>query len=84
MPKKISTIITDKGSQLMAAQKEVSPNWDIIQEKMSNIKWTFAPAAAHHWNGMAESIVKRTKKNSTKYIAKLSQQDDIWRITDFL
>ena len=57
-----TTFITDRGTQLKAARDEVSPNWDLIQGKMVDIKWVFAPTAGHHYNGLAEAFVKRTKR----------------------
>ena len=56
-----STVITDRGSQLKAAEK-LGLDWDIITNKMSDIKWIFSPTAGHHYNGLAEIFVKRTKR----------------------
>ena len=57
-----STIVTDKGSQLQAAQKEVLPDWSMVAEKLPNITWIYSPTSAHHFNGIAEAFVKRTKR----------------------
>ena len=55
-------IITDRGSQLQAAQREVNPDWSIVAERLPDITWIFSPSAGHHYNGIAEAFVKRTKR----------------------
>ena len=57
-----STIIMDRGSQLKATEKEVAPNWDLIKERMSEINFIFAPTEGHHYVGVAEAFVKKTKR----------------------
>ena len=58
-----STFITDRGSQLTASQKEVLPDWEKIEERMSEVQWIFSPTEGHHYNGLAEIMVKKTKRS---------------------
>ena len=68
-----SSIVSDKGSQLIAAGNVVavkdsdSPctkyDWDKIQSANSGTTWTFVPAKAQHRNGLAESTVKVLKRS---------------------
>ena len=62
-------IISDQGSQLMAASKdiaELTANWDWkpVNEwaETSKIKWTVVPAEAHHMNGLSESLIRSVKR----------------------
>ena len=57
------TFITDRGSQLTAAQKEIMPDWSEIEKRISTSKWIFSPTAAHHFNGQAEAFVQKTKRS---------------------
>ncbi len=57
-----STIITDRGSQLTASEKDITPDWEQIEGKMSEVKWIFSPTSGHHYNGLAEIFVKRKKR----------------------
>ena len=67
-----SCFITDKGSQLTAAEKEINPtpNWDDLVVKNNAIKWLFSPTEAHHYNGLAEVMVKRTKRTLETVLSK--------------
>ena len=66
-----STIVSDKGSQLVAAGNIVANqdlpcnkyNWERIISATSSSTWTFVPAKAQHRNGLAESTVKVMKKS---------------------
>ena len=63
---KPSEIISDQGSQLRAASKELTQNWNwsSVSESIASrsIKWTIVPAEGQHQNGLAESMVKCTKR----------------------
>ena len=52
------TIFSDKGSQLMAASKELT-TW----ATENRIQWTFAPAEGQHQNGVSEALVKSIKRS---------------------
>ena len=52
------TIFSDKGSQLMAASKELA-TW----ATENRIQWTFAPAEGQHQNGVSEALVKSIKRS---------------------
>ena len=57
---------SDKGSQLIAAGKEVANfNWDDIARTSSlqGTKWDFAPAGAQWRNGAVEVFVRKFKKS---------------------
>ena len=62
-----SEIISDQGSQMKAAAKELTKDWD--WSKISewagsqNIKWTVVPAEAQHQNGLSESLIKTVKRS---------------------
>ena len=61
-------IISDQGSQLKAAAKDVADevkawNWSKIQNSSENSTlWTFLPKEGQHQNRVAESMVKVMKK----------------------
>ena len=70
-----SEIISDQGSQLVAASKDVADltknwNWGPIAEWASSksIKWTVVPAEAHHHNGLSESLIKSVKRSITHVV----------------
>ena len=63
-------IISDQGSQLVAASKDISDltkdwNWDSVSGWAGNnsIKWTVVPAEAHHHNGLSESMIRSVKRS---------------------
>ena len=63
-------IISDQGSQLVAASKDVSDltkdwNWDTVSSWAGDnkIKWKIVPAEAHHHNGLSESMIKSAKRS---------------------
>ena len=66
-----SSIVSDKGSQLMAAGNVIAENdapsakynWSKIESSNPNTTWTFVPAKAQHRNGLAESTVKVLKRS---------------------
>ena len=61
-----STVHSDRGSQLVAAGKEVADyDWDEIARKTSihGTKWDFTPAGAQWRNGAVEIFVKKFKKS---------------------
>jgi hypothetical protein len=59
------TIISDRGEQLVAAEKQVE-EWDpaAIQNWIAGkrIKWKFAPAGGQHLNGQADRMIQEVKK----------------------
>ena len=70
-----SEIISDQGSQLVAASKDVADltkNWDwapIAEWAGSKrIKWTVVPAEASHHNGLSESLIKSVKRSITHVV----------------
>ena len=60
-----TTVHSDKGSQLVAAGKEVDFDWDAISRRTSKrgTKWDFTPAGAQWRNGAVEIFVKKFKKS---------------------
>ena len=61
-----TTVHSDRGSQLVAAGKEViEVDWDCIARKTSaqGTNWDFAPAGAQWRNGAVEIFVKKFKKS---------------------
>ena len=63
-------ILSDQGSQLIAAAKDIAHlvkkwDWKPIHEwaATNKIKWTLAPAEGQHQNGVSESLVKVTKRS---------------------
>ena len=62
-----SEIISDQGSQMMSAAKELTESWDwsTVSKWANNnkIKWTVVPAEGQHQNGLSESLVKSIKKS---------------------
>ena len=63
-------IISDQGSQLVAASKDISDltkdwNWDIVSNWAGNnkVKRKVVPAEAHHHNGLSESMIRSTKRS---------------------
>lgn len=60
-----SRIQSDPGSQLVAASKEVEKwNYERITEWSNKYKitWYFTPTDSQHYNGVAEAMIKVTKK----------------------
>ena len=64
-----SRIISDQGSQLIAASKEVEGmlellDWNFVKgwTAKQRIEWDFVPVKGQHVNGCAEAMVKSTKK----------------------
>ena len=65
------SIVSDKGSQLVAAGKVISNldlpcnkyNWEKIVSATNSSEWIFVPAKAQHRNGLAESTVKVLKRS---------------------
>ena len=63
---KPNTVHSDRGSQLVAAGKEVADyDWDEIAQKTSShgTKWNFTPAGAQWRNGAVEIFVKKFKRS---------------------
>ena len=66
-----SSIVSDKGSQLVAAGNLVAEkdlpslkyDWKKIESLNPVTTWTFVPAKAQHRNGLAESTVKVMKRS---------------------
>ena len=66
-----SSIVSDKGSQLVAAGNLVVEkdlpcskyDWGKIEAHSPGTTWTFVPAKAQHRNGLAESTVKVMKRS---------------------
>ena len=61
-----TTVYSDKGSQLLAAGKEVANfDWDSIASKFSvqSTNWVFAPAGVQWRNGAVEKFVKKLKRS---------------------
>ena len=64
-------IISDQGTQLVAASKDVAANkktglnWEKIksQTSLKGISWEFVPKEGQHANGLSESMVKKTKRS---------------------
>ena len=58
-------IQSDPGSQLAAASKEIA-GWDYSRitewSKTYRIQWYFTPTDSQHYNGVAEAMIKVTKK----------------------
>ena len=57
---------SDKGSQLVAAEKELTNfDWDVIAKRASTqgTTWTFTPAGGQWRNGAVEIFVKKFKKS---------------------
>ena len=67
----LSSIVSDKGSQLVAAGNLVAEkdlpcskyDWKKIESLNPVTTWTFVPAKAQHRNGLAESTVKVMKRS---------------------
>ena len=63
-----SEFISDQGSQLIAAAKDIAElaswDWSKIEKFCTErkIKWTLAPAEGQHQNGVSESLIKSTKR----------------------
>ena len=59
------TIVSDRGSQLVAAGKVVACklDWDKVAGDNSKSEWIFVPAGAQHRNGISEATVKVMKKS---------------------
>ena len=66
-----STIVSDRGSQLVAAgivvaQKDlpsIKLNWQEVTSKNAATDWTFVPVGGQHRNGISEATVKVMKKS---------------------
>ena len=66
-----STIVSDRGSQLVAAgiviaEKDMPTNkldWKEVTSKNSATDWTFVPVGGQHRNGISEATVKVMKKS---------------------
>ena len=63
-------MISDQGSQLKSASKEVATlakdwNWSTVSDwaQSQNIEWKFVPAEAQHQNGLSESLIKSVKRS---------------------
>ena len=68
-----SKVHSDKGSQLVAAEKELlNVDWDLIAKtsSASGTTWDFAPAGAQWRNGAVEIFVKKFKKSFSLLYAK--------------
>ena len=63
-----SEILSDQGSQLIAAAKDIAElaswDWSPIEQYCTErkIKWTLAPAEGQHQNGASEALIKSTKR----------------------
>ena len=59
------SIVSDQGSQLVAANKVVAGqlDWKEVVEKNPKSEWIFVPAGAQHRNGISEATVKVFKKS---------------------
>ena len=59
-----ASIVSDRGSQLVAAGKVTSVvDWDHIASKNPGTEWIHVPAGAQHRNGISEAMVKVMKKS---------------------
>ena len=67
-----SEFISDQGSQLKAASKDLTKdwNWEVVSDwaAESKIKWTIVPAEGQHQNGLSESMIKCTKRSIHRVI----------------
>ena len=70
-------IISDQGSQLVAASRDESNltkdwDWSSISDwaGSNKIKWTLVPAEAQHQNGLSESLIKSIKRSIAHTIGK--------------
>ena len=63
-----SEIISDQGSQLIAAANDIAElaSWDWVAVEAycteRKIKWTLAPAEGQHQNGVSEALIRSTKR----------------------
>ena len=65
-----SEMMSDQGSQLIAASKDIADlvkdwNWEPVHSWASNqrMKWTVVPAEGQHQNGLSESLIKSVKRS---------------------
>jgi hypothetical protein len=62
-----SEIISDQGSQMKSAAKDLTENWDWTTvsnwASSKKIEWTIVPAEGQHQNGLSESMVKSVKRS---------------------
>ena len=63
-------IISDQGSQLIAASKDIAElvrdwDWTTVSDWTADkkIKWTVVPAEGQHQNGLSESLIKSVKRS---------------------
>ena len=60
-------IISDQGSQLKAAAKDLTKDWDwsVVSDWVGKkgMKWTIVPAEGQHQNGLSESLIKSVKRS---------------------
>lgn len=64
------TVVSDPGSQLVCAAEELK-NWklrDEVKNLEEAITWHFIPANSQHQNGLAESMIKTTKRLLSIYL----------------
>ena len=65
-----SKMISDQGTQLIAASKDVASltkdwNWTTVSQWASdnNMEWKFVPAEGQHMNGLSESLIRSVKRS---------------------
>ena len=67
-----SEFISDQGSQLRAAYKDLTKewNWSEVSDWAANskIKWTVVPAEGQYQNGLSKSMIKCTKRTIIRMI----------------
>ena len=59
--------ISDQGSQMKAAAKDITKDWDwsVVSNwaNSNKVKWTVVPAEGQHQNGLTESLIKSVKRS---------------------
>ena len=59
--------ISDQGSQMKAAAKDITKDWDwsVVSNwaNSNKVKWTIVPAEGQHQNGLTESLIKCVKRS---------------------
>ena len=70
-------IISDQGTQLMAASKDIADltnewDWESVKgwASYNKITWKFVPAEGQHQNGLSESLIKSAKRSIKHVVGK--------------
>ena len=73
--RKPSEILSDRGSQLIAAANDIAEltlwDWTPVENfcREKRIKWTLAPAEGQHQNGVSEALIKSIKRTIKHTVA---------------